>query len=119
MHAFKEKLPTPENNQPVPINSRANKIFLINSTLIIEGVFVVLITLPGSGLDASGRLLLNQVASAIAAVFVGPLTYIGVTLLWFASLSEKSPSHTYLVVVSWLDTSPCIGMALMPPPQDS
>jgi len=38
LHEFKEKLPTPENNQPIPINSRANKIFLINSTLIIEGV---------------------------------------------------------------------------------
>jgi len=38
LHAFKEKLPTPENNQPVAINSTANKIFLINSTLIIEGV---------------------------------------------------------------------------------
>jgi len=38
LHAFKEKLPTPENNQPIPINNTANKIFLINSTLIIEGV---------------------------------------------------------------------------------
>jgi hypothetical protein len=38
LHAFKEKLPTPEKSQPIPINTPANKILLISSTLITEGV---------------------------------------------------------------------------------
>jgi hypothetical protein len=62
-------------------------LFLI--TAIIEGVVGVLITLPGFGLDANGRFLLQEVASAIAAVFVGPVTYIGVTLLYYDARIRK------------------------------
>jgi hypothetical protein len=58
-------------------------------TIIIEGVVAVLITLPGAGLDANGRLLLNQLGSTIAAVFVGPITYIGVTLLYYDARIRK------------------------------
>ena len=52
-------------------------------TALISGVVGLLLGLPGIGLDANGQLLLNQVAQAIAAVFVSPLTYIGITLLYY------------------------------------
>jgi hypothetical protein len=42
-----------------------------------------------------------------------------VTLLWFASRSEKSPSLSCLVVVSYLDISQCTGTVVMLPLRDS
>ncbi len=39
--------------------------------------------LPGAAIDPGNTFIYDQVASAIAAVFVGPITYIGVTLLYY------------------------------------
>jgi hypothetical protein len=39
--------------------------------------------LPGGALFPSNSFVFDQVASAVAAVFVGPITYIGVTLLYY------------------------------------
>ena len=38
---------------------------------------------PGAAIDPNNIFVFDQVASAIAAVFVGPITYIGVTLLYY------------------------------------
>jgi hypothetical protein len=42
-----------------------------------------------------------------------------VTLLRFSSLTERSPSHSYLYLVIALDISPCTGMVPMALLQDS
>ena len=58
-------------------------------TGIIGGVVGVLIALPSVGLDANSRFLLQQVGTAVAAVFVSPVTYIGVTLLYYDARIRK------------------------------
>jgi hypothetical protein len=50
---------------------------------IISSVVAAIFELPGSALFPSNSFVFDQVASAIAAVFVGPITYIGVTLLYY------------------------------------
>ena len=65
------------------------RLLLALITVIIEGVVGVLITLPGFGLDANSRFLLQQIGSAVAAVFVSPITYIGVTLLYYDARIRK------------------------------
>jgi hypothetical protein len=50
---------------------------------IISSVIAAIFEVPGSALDPGNAFVFDQVASAIAAVFVGPITYIGVTLLYY------------------------------------
>ena len=50
---------------------------------IISSVIAAIVELPGSAIDPGNTFVFSQVASAIAAVFVGPITYIGVTLLYY------------------------------------
>jgi hypothetical protein len=56
---------------------------------IISSVVAAVIELPGSALDPSNAFVFGQVASGIAAVFVGPITYIGVTLLYYDARIRK------------------------------
>jgi hypothetical protein len=50
---------------------------------IISSVVAAIFDLPGGALFPSNSFVFDQVASAVAAVFVGPITYIGVTLLYY------------------------------------
>jgi len=50
---------------------------------IISSVVAAIFELPGGALFPSNSFVFDQVASAVAAVFVGPITYIGVTLLYY------------------------------------
>jgi hypothetical protein len=50
---------------------------------IISSVVAAIFEIPGSAFDPNNSFVFDQVASAIAAVFVGPITYIGVTLLYY------------------------------------
>jgi hypothetical protein len=52
-------------------------------TSIISSAIAAVFELPGSAIDPSNTFVFDQVASAVAAVFVGPITYIGVTLLYY------------------------------------
>ena len=52
-------------------------------TSIISSVIAAVFELPGVALLPNNLFVFDQVASAIAAVFVGPITYIGVTLLYY------------------------------------
>ena len=52
-------------------------------TAIISGIVVLVLGLAGAGLDASGRFVVQQVATAIASVFISPITYIAITLLYY------------------------------------
>lgn len=65
------------------------RLLLILITAIIGGILSTLITLAGTSLDANGQFILNQVASAIVAVFIGPVTYIAVTLLYYDTRIRK------------------------------
>jgi len=56
---------------------------------IIEAVLGGLLGLAGNGFDANGRLLLQEVVSAFTAVFIGPITYIAVTLLYYDTRIRK------------------------------
>jgi len=56
---------------------------------IISSVVTAIFELPGSALDPSNTFIFSQVASGIAAVFVGPITYIGVTLLYYDARIRK------------------------------
>jgi hypothetical protein len=58
-------------------------------TAVISGIVVFLLTLAGLALDANGRFVLQEVASALAAVFVSPITYIAVTLLYYDARIRK------------------------------
>lgn len=58
-------------------------------TAVISGIVVFLLTLAGVALDANGRFVLQEVASAFAAVFVSPITYIAVTLLYYDARIRK------------------------------
>ncbi|MGA7987778.1 MAG: glycerophosphoryl diester phosphodiesterase membrane domain-containing protein [Candidatus Dormiibacterota bacterium] len=50
---------------------------------IISGVLSAIFELPGSAFDPGNAFIYNQLASGLAAVFIGPITYIGVTLLYY------------------------------------
>jgi hypothetical protein len=50
---------------------------------IISSVIAAIFEVPGSLIFPTNAFVFDQVASAIAAVFVGPVTYIGVTLLYY------------------------------------
>ena len=50
---------------------------------IISSVVAAIFEIPGAVIDPNNTFVFDQVASAIAAVFVGPITYIGVTLLYY------------------------------------
>jgi hypothetical protein len=50
---------------------------------IISSVVAAIFEVPGGALFPNNSFVFDQVASAIAAVFVGPITYIGVTLLYY------------------------------------
>jgi hypothetical protein len=56
---------------------------------IISQVVTVIFELPGVALDPSNTFIFGQVASGVAAVFVGPITYIGVTLLYYDARIRK------------------------------
>ena len=58
-------------------------------TAAIGGILVFILTLAGAGLDGNGRFVLQQVAGAFAAVFVSPITYIAVTLLYYDARIRK------------------------------
>jgi hypothetical protein len=50
---------------------------------IISSVVAAIFEVPGGAFFPNNSFVFDQVASAIAAVFVGPITYIGVTLLYY------------------------------------
>jgi hypothetical protein len=52
-------------------------------SLIISGVLSTILQLPGTALDPHSAFIFDQIASAIARVFVAPITYIAVTLLYY------------------------------------
>lgn len=56
---------------------------------IVSGVVASIIDLPGSAIDPAHSFIYDQLASAIAAIFVGPVTYIGVTLLYYDARIRK------------------------------
>lgn len=56
---------------------------------IISGVVSTVLELPLSSLDPSNSFVYEQVASAVAAVFIGPITYVGVTLLYYDARIRK------------------------------
>jgi hypothetical protein len=58
-------------------------LLLVLITSIISSVIAAVFELPGAALLPGNTFVFDQVASAIAAVFVGPITYIGVTLLYY------------------------------------
>lgn len=65
------------------------RLLLALITTIIGAIVVSILTLAGLSLDANGRFVLQQVASAVAAVFVSPITYIAVTLLYYDARIRK------------------------------
>jgi hypothetical protein len=56
---------------------------------IISGVLGTILELPFSALDPNNGFVFDQIASGIARVFVGPITYIGVTLLYYDARIRK------------------------------
>jgi Membrane domain of glycerophosphoryl diester phosphodiesterase len=56
---------------------------------IISGVLATILQLPGTALDPHNAFVFDQIASAVARVFVGPITYIGVTLLYYDARIRK------------------------------
>ena len=58
-------------------------------TGIISTIVVFILSFAGIGLDTNGRFILQEVASAFAAVFVSPITYIAVTLLYYDARIRK------------------------------
>lgn len=62
-------------------------LFLI--TFIISAIVVFILSFAGVGLDSNGRFILQEVASAFAAVFVNPVTYIALTLLYYDARIRK------------------------------
>lgn len=58
-------------------------------TGIISAIFVFIVSFAGVGLDTNGRFILQEIASAFAAVFVSPITYIAVTLLYYDARIRK------------------------------
>src|SRR6202035_4780402 len=70
-----------------PTFGRLLLLALISS--IISSVVAAVFELPGSAIAPNNTFVFDQVASAIAAVFVGPITYIGVTLLYYDTRIRK------------------------------
>jgi len=70
-----------------PTFGRYLLLFLISG--IISGVVSTVLELPASSLDPNNTFVYDQVASAVAAVFVGPITYVGVTLLYYDARIRK------------------------------
>lgn len=62
-------------------------VFLIAG--IISAVLGGLLSLAGAGLDANGRLIVQEIVGAFTAVFIGPITYIAVTLLYYDTRIRK------------------------------
>jgi len=58
-------------------------------TGIISGILTALLGIAGSGLDVNGRSLVLQVIGAFVAVFINPITYITVTLLYYDTRIRK------------------------------
>ena len=58
-------------------------LLLVLITSIISGVVSTIFQVPGNLIAPDNSFVFQQVAGAIAAVFVGPITYIGVTLLYY------------------------------------
>jgi len=58
-------------------------------TAIISAVLGGLLTLVATGMDANGRLIVQQVVNAFTGVFIGPITYIAVTLLYYDTRIRK------------------------------
>jgi hypothetical protein len=58
-------------------------LLLVLITSIISGVVSTIFQVPGNLIAPNNSFVFQQVAGAIAAVFVGPITYIGVTLLYY------------------------------------
>jgi hypothetical protein len=56
---------------------------------IVTGIVSGLLSLAGAGLDANGQFIVTEIAGAIATVFVGPITYIAVTLLYYDTRIRK------------------------------
>jgi hypothetical protein len=56
---------------------------------IISGVLAAIFELPGAALAPNNAFIFNQIGGAIARVFVGPITYIGVTLLYYDARIRK------------------------------
>ena len=57
--------------------------------VIISGIVGALLGLAGSALDANGQLIVTDVAGTIANVFVSPIAYIAVTLLYYDTRIRK------------------------------
>ncbi len=70
-----------------PTFGRLLLLALISS--IISSVVAAVFELPGAAIAPNNTFIFSQVASAIAAVFVGPITYIGVTLLYYDTRIRK------------------------------
>jgi hypothetical protein len=58
-------------------------------TGIISAIVVFILSFAGVGLDPNGRFILQEVATAFATVFVSPITYIAVTLLYYDARIRK------------------------------
>jgi hypothetical protein len=58
-------------------------LLLVLITSIISGVVSTIFQVPGNLIAPNNSFVFQQVAGAIAAVFVGPITFIGVTLLYY------------------------------------
>ncbi|MFN2581393.1 MAG: hypothetical protein ABR498_01465 [Candidatus Dormibacteria bacterium] len=58
-------------------------------TAIIGGILGLILGVAGTALDANGRFIVQQVASAVAAVFVSPIMYIALTLLYYDARIRK------------------------------
>jgi hypothetical protein len=57
--------------------------------VIIGGIVGALIGLTGSTLDANGQLIVSDIAGAFSNVFVSPIAYIAVTLLYYDTRIRK------------------------------
>ncbi len=65
------------------------RLLILLITVIVSGVLTTLLSLAGASLDAQGQFVVDEVASAIISVFVGPITYIAVTLLYYDTRIRK------------------------------
>jgi len=65
------------------------RVLTVLITAIISAVLGGLLTLIGAGLDTNGRLIVQEAVSAFTGVFLGPITYIAVTLLYYDTRIRK------------------------------
>lgn len=56
---------------------------------IVSSIVAAIIDVPGAAIDPNNSFIYDQLSSAIAAIFVGPITYIGVTLLYYDARIRK------------------------------